>query len=75
LTPGPTDYREATGAPAPAKHFKAIKQSTFDGSWDRRRGAAVRLMTVRHPRARRKSFDLKLILLAIDAHPMPRRFF
>jgi hypothetical protein len=45
------EFRQVTDkpqAPAPDKRFKAIKLklSTFDSSWDRKRGAAVRMMSV-----------------------------
>jgi hypothetical protein len=45
------EFRQLTEKPAaaaPAKRFKAIKLklATFDSAWDRKRGAAVRLMSV-----------------------------
>jgi hypothetical protein len=45
------EFRELTGAPArtqPPPRFKALKldPARFDNTWDRKRGAAVRLMAV-----------------------------
>jgi hypothetical protein len=45
------EFQHLTGKPAalePPRKFKAIKlnASRFDSSWDRKRGAAVRLMSV-----------------------------